>query len=787
MPLLSKFARSIARPGARWATQVAQPVGRPVFRTLGRRCFSDKPPKGFETWWEKAGRVGKKATEKAKSGKSGGPESEGGPTAPRPSMGQLVAFGALVAFMMTRGSEDSRHPIITFQEMLNNFLLKGQVDRLVVVNKTHCRVHIRVDAPFPQNGQTFVIQLGSPDQFEGKLESVQKELGIPVQEFIPIQYVNETSLTDDFLAAVPTLVAIASLAILVRFMHAASGSMGGMGGGGGGPGGKNIFSVGKANFATKKDIKSSVKFTDVAGLHQAKLEVTEFVEFLKAPKKFQNVGARLPKGGLLVGPPGTGKTLLAKAVAGEADVPFYSMSGSDFIEMFVGVGPSRVRDLFEQARKTAPAIIFIDEIDAVGRKRGAGGMSGGGNDERENTLNQMLVEMDGFKERHGIVVLAGTNRADILDPALMRPGRFDRQIHIDKPDISDREEIFKVHLRPVKLSKSTSADAVSRRMAALSPGMSGADIANICNEAAIFAARRDSNEVVIMDFESAVERVIGGLKKQNNMMSAHDRNVIAIHESGHAVAGWFLQHADPLLKVSIVPRSSGALGYAQYLPEDMALYSKESLLDRIRVTLAGRAAEEMFIGAITTGAADDLSKVTNLAHQMVQVQGMNEAVGLLSYPGKGNGDPEFVNPFSEETGRLIDKEKRALVAEQYSYVKTLLKEHEVKLQALAARLLEKEVLVTEDLVDVLGERPWGLADQYKKFVDVRKHLEEERIVFVAAEAKKAEEKAAAAEEKKAAADEKKAAAAEAAATKDSASEDATLKTEPAAEVEQKSS
>merc|ERR1711904_626471 len=415
----------------------------------------------------------------------------------------------------------------------------------------------------------------------------------------------------------------------------------------------------------------------------------------------------------------------------------------DFIEMFVGAGPIRVRDLFEQARKQAPSIIFIDEIDAVGRKRGAGGFSGGGNDERENTLNQMLVEMDGFKASTGVVVFAGTNRADILDPALIRPGRFDRQIHVEKPDVADREEIFKVHLRPVKVDPNESTEVVARRMATLTPGMSGAEIANICNEAAIFAARRDSKYANLMDFETAVERVIGGLKKQNNLMSETDRKVVAIHEAGHAVAGWFLEHTDPLLKVSIVPRSSGALGYAQYMPEDIPLYSREALIDRMRITLAGRAAEDLFIGRITTGAADDLNKVTNIAHQMVVVMGMNEAVGLLSYPPKQNGDPEFVRPHSEETARIMDREKKKLVDDQYSFVKKLLLEHEEKLKTLADRLLIKEVLVTEDLVDVLGERPFGLKDQYKKFVDVRRTLEQERKDFERAEEKAAAAKAAA--------------------------------------------
>merc|ERR1719235_3088940 len=730
MVLLSKLARATARPVA-LATRQRLPLR---VQNQGLRRFSSNgggPPKGFESWWKEAGRNMKQKAEKGGSGApEGKPAGEGG-TPRQPSVGQLIALGGLLALLFSRGNEDSRLPIVTFQEMLNNFLLRGQVERLVVMNKQYCRVHIRPDAPSPQAGQVYIIQLGSPDQFEGKVESVQKELNIPVQEYIPIQYVSETSMAEDFLAAVPTLVAIASLAILVRFMNAASGSMGGMGGSGGG---RNIFQVGKAFPAGKKDLKSDVKFSDVAGMHQAKLEVTEFVDFLKAPQKFEGVGARLPKGGLLVGPPGTGKTLLAKAVAGESQVPFFSMSGSDFIEMFVGVGPSRVRDLFEQARKTAPSIIFIDEIDAVGRKRGAGGFSGGGNDERENTLNQMLVEMDGFKASTGVVVFAGTNRADILDPALIRPGRFDRQIHVEKPDVADREEIFKVHLKPVKLDPNESVDVVARRMSALTPGMSGAEIANICNEAAIYAARRDSKFVNLLDFETAVERVIGGLKKQNNLMSQTDRQVVAIHEAGHAVAGWFLEHTDPLLKVSIVPRSSGALGYAQYMPEDIPLYSREALIDRMRITLAGRAAEDLFIGRITTGAADDLNKVTNIAHQMVVVQGMNEAVGLLSYPPKQNGDPEFVRPHSEETARIMDQEKKRLVDDQYNFVKKLLLEHEEKLKALADRLLIKEVLVTEDLVDILDERPFGLKDQYKKFVDVRRTLDAQRHAEEAAKA-----------------------------------------------------
>merc|ERR1719401_941932 len=506
-----------------------------------------------------------------------------------------------------------------------------------------------------------------------------------------------------------------SLLILIPLLMFARAMSGGTGGPGGGPGGRNIFSIGKAFPSGQKDLKSKIKFHDVAGLEQPKKEVMEFVDFLRDPTKYEALGARVPKGGLLVGPPGTGKTLLAKAVAGEAGCPFYSMSGSDFVEMFVGVGPSRVRDLFQQARDTAPSIIFIDEIDAVGRKRGRGGFSGGGNDERENTLNQMLVEMDGFSTSTGVVVLAGTNRADILDPALTRPGRFDRQIAIDKPDLKEREQIFKVHLKPVTLRKELDTEQVARRMAALCPGFAGADIANICNEAAIFAARRNSDMVDMEDFERATERVMGGLPKENRLMSPKEKHAVALHESGHAVAGWFLEHADPLLKVSIVPRSSGALGFAQYLPDEISLFSKEAILDKIAVALGGRAAEELFTGRISTGAADDLDKVTKMAYSMVAVYGMNPELGLLSY-GQNNASEQFYKPYSEETGQLIDKEARRIVEQEYERVKVLLQEKTALMTALADRLAEKETLVYADLLDVLGERPFGIQDQYKQFV-----------------------------------------------------------------------
>mmetsp|Transcript_69383 Transcript_69383/g.157430 ORF Transcript_69383/g.157430 Transcript_69383/m.157430 type:complete len:595 (+) Transcript_69383:3-1787(+) len=549
--------------------------------------------------------------------------------------------------------------------------------------------------------------------FEAKLEQLQVELGLSPLDHVAIQYVSETDFLSELLPHLPSFLLLIPLFLVARNM---AGGMGGGPGGPSGPGGRNIFSMGKAFPAGQKDLKSKVRFSDVAGLEQAKREVVEFVDFLKEPAKYEKLGARVPKGGLLVGPPGTGKTLLAKAVAGEAGCPFYSMSGSDFIEMFVGVGPSRVRDLFQQARASAPSIIFIDEIDAVGRKRGKGGFSGGGNDERENTLNQMLVEMDGFSSGTGVVVLAGTNRADILDPALTRPGRFDRQIAIDKPDLGEREAIFKVHLRPVTLKEGLSPEAVAKRMSGLTPGFAGSDIANLCNEAAIFAARRNVPAVEMEDFERATERIIGGLPKHNSLMSRQEKRTVALHESGHAIAGWFLEHADPLLKVSIVPRSSGALGFAQYLPGEISLFSQEAILDKIAVSLGGRAAEELFVGKISTGASDDLDKVTKMAYSMVAVYGMNPQLGLLSY-NQNNSSEQFYKPYSEETGQLIDREARTIVDEQYSRVKALLTEKKDLMTALADGLTEKETLVYSEIKSILGERPYGIQESYRTFVE----------------------------------------------------------------------
>lgn len=626
------------------------------------------------------------------------------------NIGLMVGIAAVALYYMS-GSRQAPQDEVTIQEMMRDYLMKGYVDKIQIVNKSWGRIHLRQDAPGDKAGKPLVIQLGTPEAFEGKIEQLQNELGISPLDHVPIQYVTETDYLQEFLPHLPSLLIMIPLLIAASSM---AGGMGGMGGGGGpGGAGRNVFNFGKAFNAKKKEL-SNVKFEDVAGLHQAKKEVVEFVDFLRDPKKYEKLGARVPKGGLLVGPPGTGKTLLAKAVAGEAGVPFYTMSGSDFVEMFVGVGPSRVRDLFAQARATAPSIIFIDEIDAVGRKRGKSGFSGS-NDERENTLNAMLVEMDGFTSSTGLVVLAGTNRADVLDPALLRPGRFDRQIAIDKPDLAEREDIFMVHLKKVTIDKSLEVKHVAQRMAALTPGFAGADIANICNEAAIFAARRSGDAVIMKDFELATERVIGGLPKTNSLMSKEDRRKVALHECGHAIVGWYMQYADPLLKVSIIPRSNGALGFAQYLPEEMSLYSKEAILDKIAVALGGRAAEELYVGAISTGASDDLDKVTKMAYAMVSVYGMNPELGLVSFQ-QNNSSEQFYKPYSEETGRVIDREARIIVDEQYARVKALLLEKKETMVSLADLLCEKETLVYNDLRGVLGERPFGVKAQYQKFV-----------------------------------------------------------------------
>ncbi len=490
-----------------------------------------------------------------------------------------------------------------------------------------------------------------------------------------------------------------SLVLLVVVWVLMMRKMGGGAGGSGGPGG--IFNVGKskATLFEKGGTKVNITFADVAGLEEAKEEVMEIVDFLKNPKKYTSLGGKIPKGALLIGPPGTGKTLLAKAMAGEAQVPFFSLSGSDFVEMFVGVGASRVRDLFKQAREKAPCIIFIDEIDAIGRARGKNAMMS--NDERENTLNQLLVEMDGFGGDTGIIILAATNRPDVLDSALLRPGRFDRQISIDRPDVKGRQEIFKVHLGPIKVSESLDI----YKLAEQTPGFAGADIANVCNEAALIAARKGKSGVEMQDFQDAIDRVIGGLEKKNKIISPEEKEVIAYHEAGHAICGWFLEHAYPLLKVTIVPRGTAALGYAQYTPKEQYLYTIEQLTDQMCMTLGGRAAEQIFFGKISTGASNDLQQISKMAYSMVTTYGMNDKIGNVSFydPSQENS---FQKPFSEETGKIIDEEVRKMIAEAYQRTLQLLTERKAEVEKLAKELLDKEVLHKADVEALIGKRPF---------------------------------------------------------------------------------
>ena len=470
---------------------------------------------------------------------------------------------------------------------------------------------------------------------------------------------------------------------------------------GGGPGGQ-IFNIGKSKASLfDKESKIKLSFKDVAGLEEAKEEVKEIVEFLKNPKKFTKLGGKIPKGALLVGSPGTGKTLLAKAVAGEANVPFYSLSGSDFVEMFVGVGAARVRDLFKKAKEKAPCIVFIDEIDAIGRSRGRGQMPGS-NDERENTLNSLLVEMDGFSTDSGVIILAATNRPDVLDSALLRPGRFDRQISIDKPDLKGREEIFKVHVRSLKLNK----DVNIKNLSAQTPGFAGAEIANVCNESALIAARKNKESIEMSDFQDAIDRVIGGLEKKNKIISPEEKKIVAYHEAGHAVAGWYLEHADPLVKVSIVPRGIAALGYAQYLPKEQYLYQTDQLLDEMCMALGGRAAEEIIFGKISTGALSDLERITKMAYSIVSVYGMNKNIGNISFHDSKQSDYNFTKPYSDSTAEKIDSEVKRIVDNAYDRTKRLLIEKREQLEKIAKKLLEKEILFQNDLETLIGKRPF---------------------------------------------------------------------------------
>jgi len=547
-------------------------------------------------------------------------------------------------------------------------------------------------------GPQFEKEITSTDAFVAELNDLQKD--IPRAERVHASAEEHYGILEFLMG--PGFFILFFVAIYFMFFRM---------GGAGGPGGQ-IFNIGRSK-ATLFDGDAKVKttFKDVAGLDEAKEEIEEIVEFLKTPKKFTDLGGKIPKGALLVGPPGTGKTLLARAVAGEAGVPFFSLSGSDFVEMFVGVGAARVRDLFKQAKEKAPCIIFIDEIDAVGRSRGRGAMPGS-NDERENTLNSLLVEMDGFGTDSGIIIMAATNRPDVLDPALLRPGRFDRTISVDKPDIIGREAIFKVHLKPLKLA----ADIDPKELSAQTPGFAGAEIANVCNEAALIAARRNKTAVDMKDFQEAMDRVIGGLEKKNKLISPEEKKIVAYHEAGHAVAGWFLEHANPLVKVTIVPRGVAALGYAQYLPKEQFLYRTEQLIDEMCVTLGGRVSEDIIFGKISTGAQNDLERITKLAYSMVTVYGMNDKLGNVSfYDSKGGDGYNFNKPYSEETAREIDEEARKIIASAYERTRALLSDKQDKLEILAQELLVKEVLFQSDLERLIGPRPFEQLTTYQEF------------------------------------------------------------------------
>ncbi len=591
-----------------------------------------------------------------------------------------------------------------FKQFQQEYLRSGDVDRLVVVNKKLVEVYIKKerlnDPKYDAVSKNRFGQLNPGPHYQftiGTVEGFQKELdkaqeGMPLADQMNVSYAERQNWFEPLMQILlPILLLIGMWILLMR-------KMGGPSGGSGGPGG--IFNIGKSKATLfDKGTRVTITFNDVAGLDEAKVEVMEIVDFLKNPKKYTSLGGKIPKGALLVGPPGTGKTLLAKAMAGEAQVPFFSMSGSDFVELFVGVGASRVRDLFKQAREKAPCIIFIDEIDAIGRARGKNVMMS--NDERENTLNQLLVEMDGFGTDSGIIILAATNRPDVLDSALLRPGRFDRQISIDKPDLAGREHIFDVHLKPIK----TSPNLDIKKLASMTPGFAGADIANVCNEAALIAARKGKNEVEMEDFNDAIDRVIGGLEKKNKIISPEEKEVIAYHEAGHAICGWYLEHANPLVKVTIVPRGVAALGYAQYLPKEQYLYNTEQLMDDICMTLGGRAVEDLVFGKVSTGAQNDLQVITRMAYAMVTVYGMNDKVGNVSFYDP-NSDQAFTKPYSEETAKIIDNEVRLLIEKAYARTKALLTEKLENVRLLAAELLKKEVLYKDDLERLIGKRPY---------------------------------------------------------------------------------
>jgi cell division protease FtsH len=630
---------------------------------------------------------------------------KGGPSKPKFNIYWIygiIGLAIIGTYFLNMGGKPE---VITRQRFEREMLQSYDVEKIVIVNKEKVEIYIKPDrlasgkykdverkglSPVSGTGPQFYFTIGSVEVFEQQLGEAMKNF--PESEMVPVSYETQRNLFGEMIGwMLPILLLIAVWVFIFRRMS---------GGAGGGGGAGNIFSVGKSKARIfDKDSHVKIDFKDVAGLEEAKLEVKEIVDFLKNPGKYTNLGGKIPKGALLVGPPGTGKTLLAKAVAGEANVPFFSISGSDFVEMFVGVGASRVRDLFKQAKEKAPCIVFIDEIDAVGRARGRN-PNFGANDERENTLNQLLTEMDGFDTNTGVIILAATNRADVLDRALLRAGRFDRQIHVELPDLKERKAIFDVHLRPLKLDKNLDVNFLAKQ----TPGFSGADIANVCNESALIAARQNKKMVQRQDFLDAVDRIVGGLEKKNKIITQEEKKTIAFHEAGHATVSWLLEHANPLVKVTIIPRGK-ALGAAWYLPEERQITTTEQLLDEMCSALGGRASEEINFGRISTGALNDLERVTKQAYAMVSYFGMSDEVGNLSfYDSTGQAEFNFNKPYSEKTAEVIDKEVNRIIDEQYERAKKVLKDNMEGLQKLGGQLLEKEVIFSEDLEKIFGKR-----------------------------------------------------------------------------------
>merc|ERR1719195_982604 len=666
-----------------------------------------------------------KVFDKSKGGGGGG---GGGGNNDEQKRQLLKTYGAAAATILALYllNDQMGYREITWKDFVGQYLSKNRVERLAVVNNKWVNVILKDTTNSSGSGNPSMEKLwfaiGSVDTFERNLETAQMELQLDASQYVPIIYKTEVDSSKIF-GMLPTLMIVGLVLWSFSRMPGMMGGRPGAGRGGrGGPMGGGMFggmSESTAKVVNPSEIK--VAFKDVAGCEEAKIEIMEFVNFLKNPQQYIELGAKIPKGAILNGPPGTGKTLLGKATAGEANVPFISVSGSEFLEMFVGVGPARVRDMFAMARKNSPCILFIDEIDAVGRKRGRS--APGGNSEAENTLNQLLVEMDGFNTaQSNVIVVGATNRVDILDSALLRPGRFDRQIYVPAPDIKGRASIFKVHLGTLKTE--LDKEDLSKKMAALTPGFTGADIANVCNEAALIAARELAESIVLKHFESAIERVVAGMEKKTNVLSPEEKKTVAYHEAGHAVSGWFLEYADPLLKVSIIPRGKG-LGYAMYLPKDQYLYTKEQLYDRMCMTLGGRAAEQIFFERITTGAQDDLQKVTKSAYAQITQYGMNENVGNVSFEQPQPGEMVFEKPFSEATAQLIDEEAHKMIKSAMDRTLQLIRDHKDDVVRVAERLLKQEVLGRDDMVELLGPRPFAEQHTYEQFVEGTGSFEED--------------------------------------------------------------